>query len=131
MYAGLILIVEQIMLCHLGSDQFSKFHFFSTPSEGGWGKKSDFFSSSKFWFLIYKKNQELSNWFLNAFWSNRQWLTVGFWSSLLHMSWISSIHTPNDAFEFILQSFTTILNLKDSTEKEIGIYFNNHGLMSD
>ena len=45
LYAGLILIVEQIMFYNLGSPtNFQNFHFFSTPLWGGGGvKKSIFF----------------------------------------------------------------------------------------
>ena len=74
LYAGTILIVEQIMFYNLGSlTNFRNFDFFNIYLRGGWGKKIDLFSS-KFLFLIYKKSQGLSNQYINAFCSNRQYL---------------------------------------------------------
>ena len=46
--------------------------FPALPLRGGWGKKIDFFFASKFLFSIYKKSQKVSNQYINAFWSNRQ-----------------------------------------------------------
>ena len=56
MYAGLLFIVEQIMFCNSGSPTiFQNFHFLLPPSEGGWGKTSDFFLLQNFGFLYLRK----------------------------------------------------------------------------
>ena len=50
------------MFSHLGSmTNFENFHFFSTPFEGGWGKKIQFKICSKFSFFIFRKIQKVKN----------------------------------------------------------------------